>query len=235
MSVLEAKPFAISRRLLVVPKVTYRSRHDTPWSHALEDGSTTGGGLDPRKSILAMAVTNEALGWENPKNGIFLMVIVTGWRVAHQYFDVCLESLYLPKTLLALTIEHGKMFGFLEEAWLFSLKRHWGLETQRGIHPLINRSKPTPACWSWRVKNFQFIPQVPWFESTSWKILVCFRSSNNTVKSHTYIITICIKITLLRVIPTMTCWVEVVRWGLSLRIWWEEWRIWEHWFQVSLA
>ena len=42
-------------------------------------------------------------------------------------------------------------------------------------------------------------------------------------------------ITLLRVIPTMTCWVEVVRWGLSLRIWWEEWRIWEHWFQVSLA
>ena len=32
------------------------------------------------------------------------------------------------------------------------------------------------------------------------------------------------KITLLRVIPTMTCWVEVVRWGLSLRIWWEEWR-----------
>ena len=43
------------------------------------------------------------------------------------------------------------------------------------------------------------------------------------------------KITLLRVIPTMTCWVEVVRWGLSLRIWWEEWRIWEHWFQVSLA
>ena len=27
------------------------------------------------------------------------------------------------------------------------------------------------------------------------------------------------KITLLRVIPTMTCWVEVVRWGLSLRIW----------------
>ena len=33
----------------------------------------------------------------------------------------------------------------------------------------------------------------------------------------------------------MTCWVEVVRWGLSLRIWWEEWRIWEHWFQVSLA
>ena len=25
-------------------------------------------------------------------------------------------------------------------------------------------------------------------------------------------------ITLLRVIPTMTCWVEVVRWGLSLRI-----------------
>ena len=44
-----------------------------------------------------------------------------------------------------------------------------------------------------------------------------------------------IKITLLRVIPTMTCWVEVVRWGLSLRIWWEEWRIWKHWFQVSLA
>ena len=44
-----------------------------------------------------------------------------------------------------------------------------------------------------------------------------------------------VKITLLRVIPTMTCWVEVVRWGLSLRIWWEEWRIWEHWFQVSLA
>ena len=43
------------------------------------------------------------------------------------------------------------------------------------------------------------------------------------------------KNTLLRVIPTMTCWVEVVRWGLSLRIWWEEWRIWEHWFQVSLA
>ena len=43
------------------------------------------------------------------------------------------------------------------------------------------------------------------------------------------------QITLLRVIPTMTCWVEVVRWGLSLRIWWEEWRIWEHWFQVSLA
>ena len=43
------------------------------------------------------------------------------------------------------------------------------------------------------------------------------------------------EITLLRVIPTMTCWVEVVRWGLSLRIWWEEWRIWEHWFQVSLA
>ena len=43
------------------------------------------------------------------------------------------------------------------------------------------------------------------------------------------------RITLLRVIPTMTCWVEVVRWGLSLRIWWEEWRIWEHWFQVSLA
>ena len=43
------------------------------------------------------------------------------------------------------------------------------------------------------------------------------------------------KITLLRVIPTMTCWVEVVRWGLSLRIWWEEWRIWKHWFQVSLA
>ena len=43
------------------------------------------------------------------------------------------------------------------------------------------------------------------------------------------------KITLLRVIPTMTCWVEVVRWGLSLRIWWEEWRIWEHCFQVSLA
>ena len=42
-------------------------------------------------------------------------------------------------------------------------------------------------------------------------------------------------ITLLRVIPTMRCWVEVVRWGLSLRIWWEEWRIWEHWFQVSLA
>ena len=35
------------------------------------------------------------------------------------------------------------------------------------------------------------------------------------------------KITLLRVIPTMTCWVEVVRWGLSLRIWWEEWRIWK--------
>ena len=46
---------------------------------------------------------------------------------------------------------------------------------------------------------------------------------------------ICKQITLLRVIPTMTCWVEVVRWGLSLRIWWEEWRIWEHWFQVSLA
>ena len=43
------------------------------------------------------------------------------------------------------------------------------------------------------------------------------------------------KITLLRVIPTMTCWVEVVRWGLSLRIWWEEWRISKHWFQVSLA
>ena len=43
------------------------------------------------------------------------------------------------------------------------------------------------------------------------------------------------KNTLLRVIPTMTCWVEVVRWGLSLRIWWEEWRIWKHWFQVSLA
>ena len=30
------------------------------------------------------------------------------------------------------------------------------------------------------------------------------------------------KNTLLRVIPTMTCWVEVVRWGLSLRIWWEK-------------
>ena len=43
------------------------------------------------------------------------------------------------------------------------------------------------------------------------------------------------KITLLRVIPTMTCWVEVVRWGLSLRIWWEGWRIWKHWFHVSLA
>ena len=48
------------------------------------------------------------------------------------------------------------------------------------------------------------------------------------------VLNIC-EITLLRVIPTMTCWVEVVRWGLSLRIWWEEWRISKHWFQVSLA
>ena len=31
----------------------------------------------------------------------------------------------------------------------------------------------------------------------------------------------------------MTCWVEVVRWGLSLRIWWEEWRIWKYWFQAG--
>ena len=43
------------------------------------------------------------------------------------------------------------------------------------------------------------------------------------------------QITLLRVIPTMTCWVGVVRWGLTLRIWWEEWRIWKYWFQVFLG
>ena len=56
----------------------------------------------------------------------------------------------------------------------------------------------------------------------------CQRNTSSTIVAY-------VKITLLRVIPTMTCWVEVVRWGLSLRIWWEEWRIWEHWFQVSLA
>ena len=123
------------------------------------------------------------------------------------------------------------------------------LESHKQQVELLRHSRGSAAWWS---KTPPYEESTLWIYSTSVKgslfqSCVCFSKKVYRAELNSFLFqtfssqgfeSFFIKltlITLLRVIPTMTCWVEVVRWGLSLRIWWEEWRIWEHWFQVSLA